>query len=57
MIPQHDEHDITSGLYARVENGKVVFDAEAIPMADVEHQKRVSRLLRGAMMPSRNGLK
>ncbi len=34
VVPQHRHDDITSGRFARMEDGKIVFDLKNIPFAD-----------------------
>lgn len=48
VIPQHSEDDITSGTYACVRNGQVAFDAEIVPIADNDRQKKIAALLRSS---------
>lgn len=45
VIPMFGAHDITSSVYARVEDGKILFAADTIPLARLEtQQETVSRL-------------
>ena len=46
VIPQHDWDDIASGQYAKVENGKVIFDAGTIPIANEETQCSIATKLK-----------
>ncbi|MCB9963890.1 MAG: HIT domain-containing protein [Rhodospirillales bacterium] len=46
VIPQYDWNDIASAQYARAENGKVIFEAEMIPVANDEEQHRLAQKLR-----------
>ena len=34
LVPQHDITDITSGRFAKIENGKVMFDHKQLPLLD-----------------------
>jgi histidine triad (HIT) family protein len=47
LVPQNGPDDITSGRYARIEDGRVVFDMSHIPLADRalldEHAKLLSK--------------
>ena len=36
VFPQHDISDITSGRFAKIEDGKIVYDHKQIPMLDRE---------------------
>ncbi|HCW51050.1 MAG TPA: HIT family protein [Clostridiales bacterium] len=46
VVPQHGPHDITSGRFARVEDGKVVFSHRDMPIADRTVLDEHARLLR-----------
>jgi len=46
VIPQHDEDDITSGVCAGIKDGKVIFNAESIPLADNAEQIKIAALMR-----------
>ena len=45
LVPQHDPNDITSGRFASIEDGKVVFDLRNIPRPERaeldEHARRI----------------
>ncbi len=45
IVPQHDEHDITSARYAKVEGGKLIFSVRNIPLARREELDRIAALL------------
>ncbi len=38
VVPMHGDHDVTSAVYAKAIDGKVVFAAEHAPLADPEAQ-------------------
>ncbi len=46
IVPMHHEHDVTSDVYARCENGQLVFDIENIPLADTKTQAKTLELIR-----------
>jgi histidine triad (HIT) family protein len=46
LVAQHNPHDITSGRFARVVDGKVVFDQTAIPVPSREELDKHASLLR-----------
>jgi histidine triad (HIT) family protein len=46
VIPMNHPHDITSRAYAFVEDQKVVFDVDRIPIPPAEDRAEMSRLLR-----------
>ena len=46
LLPQHDSNDITSGRFASIENGEVVFDHRNIPRAEPSVLDDQARLLR-----------
>lgn len=48
IVPQHGPYDITSGRYARIEDGRLVFTIEHIPVADRSTLDEHARLLAGA---------
>jgi histidine triad (HIT) family protein len=45
IVPQHGAHHLTSDRFARVVDGKVVFDLSRVPVADRETLDDHSRLL------------
>lgn len=45
VIPQYHDDDITSRVYARVEDGHIVFDEQNVPLAPQEDQVCLARLL------------
>lgn len=46
LVPQQGPHHLTSDRFARVENGRIIFDLSRIPVADRatldEHARRLS---------------
>jgi histidine triad (HIT) family protein len=46
LVPQHDWDDITSSQCVRIENNELVFDAEMIPVADDEAQRKLVQNLK-----------
>lgn len=45
IVPQHGPHDITSGRFARVRDGEVVFTLEGVPVTPRETLDRHAGLL------------
>ncbi|HAU29746.1 MAG TPA: HIT family protein [Rhodospirillaceae bacterium] len=45
VIPQHHDDDITSHVYARIEEGRIVFDEQNVPLASPKDQVRMAKLL------------
>jgi len=45
IIPLYKMHEITSSVYAGVENGEIVFSTENLPVASEEERVRIQRLL------------
>lgn len=47
LVPQHAPDDITSARFARIEDGRIVYSEEGIPVADRveldDHAQRLSR--------------
>lgn len=46
IVPQHHHDDITSGRFARIEDGKIVFDMKNIPQAKRELLNEQAQVLR-----------
>ena len=46
IVPQHRSDDITSGRFARIEDGKIVFSLKNIPMVKRELLDEQAKLLR-----------
>lgn len=45
LVPQHAPDDITSGRFARIENGRIVFSEDVLPFADrTELDEQAQRL-------------
>jgi histidine triad (HIT) family protein len=49
LVPQHGPHHLTSDRFARVEDGRVVFDLTRIPFADRSDLDAHARVLASAM--------
>ena len=47
IVPQHGPYDITSGRFARIEDGRIVFSMSHIPLADRGVLDDHARLLAG----------
>jgi histidine triad (HIT) family protein len=45
IVPQHDEHDITSGRIADIKDGKVIFAIEKLPVIPREELDAAARLI------------
>ena len=45
VIPMSHEHDITSGVYARLEDNQIIFDMQNTPVAVAEEQQKIQKLL------------
>lgn len=45
LVPQHRTDDLTSARFARIEDGRIVFDLERIPFADRATLDEHARLL------------
>jgi len=52
VVPQHGPHDITSGRFARVEDGKLVFSCRDMPIPDRTVLDEHARLLRADELTS-----
>lgn len=46
IVPQHGPHDITSGKFARVHAGEVVFSLDGVPVTPRETLDRQAQMLR-----------
>jgi len=51
IVPQHGPHHLTSDRFARIEDGRVVFDLSRIPFADRATLDEQARALAAAMAP------
>jgi histidine triad (HIT) family protein len=45
IVPQHDEHDITSGRMADIKDGEVIFAIERLPVIPREELDAAARLI------------
>ena len=55
LVPQHGPHHLTSDRFARIEDGRVVFDLASIPLADRATLDEQARALASAMAPDGRG--
>lgn len=46
LVPQHDSNDITSGRFANIEDGKIVFDLRNIPRPKREQLDEHAQILK-----------
>lgn len=46
VIPQYGEHDITTDKCAIIRNGAIIFDADLLPIAKEEDQRKIVEVLR-----------
>jgi histidine triad (HIT) family protein len=51
VVPQHGPYHLTSDRFARVEDGRVVFDLGHVPLADRSSLDEQARLLAAAWAP------
>jgi len=51
LVPQHGPHHLTSDRFARIEDGRVVFDLASIPLADRATLDEQAHALASAMAP------
>lgn len=52
LVPQHGPHHLTSDRFARIEDGRIIFDMENIPFADRASLDEHARALASAMAKS-----